>query len=283
LKAPAVRLPSNINPTYDRLDPDAIDTIIPVIVQQLSEWGVLGQVAAEPVSISSEEAAAPDPGDVLAGLGLGDHDEAQRRAYRLMSGLTKNGQRNFVRRLVDLVFNLERERNNEPLLIAVSLLEAINRLDPNLIGYELVERMSVSRNFSTRSSAAVMLCDKATVAPGAVPIDLVGRLARPASEDWYVYTPAMAATKVLILAREEAYEILDALAASDDVDDRAAVVGALTDVARVSPVAVKRGLVKRLADDVDETIAARARAVLELTRTISEDQHSSRSSPFGLF
>jgi hypothetical protein len=98
------------------------------------------------------------------------------------------------------------------------------------------------------------MVDYDTAVPGSVPIDLVGRLARPATEDWYVSSPAMAATKVLVLAREDAYEILETLASSEDVTDRSAVVDALIDVARVSLVAVKRDLAERLTRDSDESI-----------------------------
>lgn len=282
LKSPPVRLPSNINPTYDRLNPDAPAESFQVIVRQLTGWGVLAKTAAEPVEIPTDDIEIPDPRGVLEGLDLGNHEEAQRRAYVLMSGLSKESQRRFVMRLAELIFAIEHDDDTAQLLIACSLLEAINRLDPNIVGYPLVESMTLSPLFSTRSSAATLLWDKATAIPGSVPIDLVGRLARPATEDWYVSSPAMAATKVLVLSREDAYEILEALASSEDADDRSAVVDALIDIARVSLVAVKRDLAQRLTSDADESIVARAWTVLRLTQSISEEQHRWRSSPYGL-
>jgi hypothetical protein len=243
---------------------------------------VLAKTAAEPVAIPTGDAKTPDPQSILTVLNLGDHEDAHRRAYQLMSRLTKDVQHRFVVRLADLIFAVERDNDNGPLIIACSLLEAINRLDPSMVGYDLVERMTLSPHFSTRSSAAVLLWDKATAIPGSVPIDLVGRLARPATEDWYVSSPAMAATKVLVLAREDAYEILETLASSEIVTDRSAVVDALIDVARVSLVAVKRDLAERLTRDSDESIVARAWTVLKLTQSISREQHRWRSSPFGM-
>ena len=282
LKSPEVRLPSNINPLYERLDPGAPAGSFSVIVRQLTEWGVLAKTAAEPVAIPTRDPETPDPQSVLVGLNLGDHQDAQRRAYQLMSQTTKDVQHRFVVGLVERIFAVERDDDNGPLIIACSLLEAINRLDPNLADYDLVERMTLSPQFSTRSSAATLLWDKATAVPGSVPIDLVGRLARPATEDWYVSSPAMAATKVLVLAREDAYEILETLAASEDVTDRSAVIDALIDIARVSLVAVKRDLAERLTSDSDESIVSRAWVVLRLTQSISMEQHRWRSSPFGL-
>jgi hypothetical protein len=254
-----------------------------VIVRQLTEWGVLAITAAEPVAIHADDSeVVPDPQSVLRGLELGNHEEAQQRAYRLMSELSKASQRRFVEQLSELIFAIERDDDNEPVLIACSLLEAINRLDPNIVGYALVESMTLSPQFSVRSSAATLLWDKATAVPGSVPIDLVGRLARPATEDWYVSSPAMAATKVLVLSREEAYGILEALASSEDANDRSAVADALIDIARVSLVAVNRALAERLTRDTDESIVARAWTVLRLTQSISEEQHRWRSSPYGL-
>jgi hypothetical protein len=282
LKAPEVRLPSNINPTYERLDPSRPAEVISVIVRQLTEWGVLAKSPAEPAAIPTDDAETLDPQAVLAGLKLGDHKDAQRRAYEAMSRLMKDAQRRFVARLADLIFAVERDDDNQPLLIACSLLEAINRLDPRMADYDLVEKMTLSPQFSTRSSAATLLWEKATAVPGDVPIDLVGRLARPATEDWYVSSPAMAATKVLVLSREDAYEILETLASSEDAEDRSAVVDALIDIARVNIVAVNRDLAERLTSDTDESIAARAWMVLKLTQSIGKEQHRRRSSPFGL-
>ena len=193
----------------------------------------MAKAAAEPVTIPTGDTETPKPQTVLAGLNLGDHEGAQRRSYQLMSQFTKDVQRRFVARLADLIFAIEQGDDNGPLIIACSLLEAISRLDPGLVGYGLVERMTLSPRFSTRSSAAVLLWEKATAAPGSVLIDLVGRLARPATEDWYVSAPAMAAIKVIVLAREDAYEILETLASSEDVNDRSAVVDALIDVGKV--------------------------------------------------
>jgi hypothetical protein len=61
-----------------------------------------------------------------------------------------------------------------------SIFEAISRLDPALVPVDMIEDIAESDDFSKRSSAAVMLWERAEVAPADVPLSLLGRLARPA-------------------------------------------------------------------------------------------------------
>lgn len=126
-----------------------------------------------------------------------------------------------------------------------------------------------------------MLWDRAEVAPEAVPLGLLGRLARPATEDWYVQAPAMAATKQLLLRRRAARIILDELAKSRDAEDRHAVASALLDVAQFDLWAVPRDLAERLAQDDDGLVAAKGREVLDaIARRPPEGRDP--LSPFGL-
>ena len=281
LKCREVRLPSNINPTYDHLDVDRVQDSFPALLRQLTEWGVVHQGPARPVSLS-ETPSIPPVDDWLAGLELGGHEEAERRAYLLLASMAKHQQRRFAAALADRMAALSDERDNGPLLIAASLLEAINRLDPRLVTYEIIEKLTLSRHFSARSSSAILLWDKVKCSPGEVPIDLLGRLARPSSEDWYVYSPAMAATKLLALSRQEAYVIFGGLANSSRVEDRAAAASALASIAAVDPVAVSRKLAISLADDQDEDVSRSAKQALSLIENISDAEFENRWFPFGM-
>jgi hypothetical protein len=130
-------------------------------------------------------------------------------------------------------------------------------------------------------AAAMLLWDRAEVAPDAVPLGLLGRLALPASEDWYVQAPAMAVVKQLLLHRRAARVVFDTLAGSDDSDDRYAVAAALLDVAHVDPTASPRDLAERLTRDGDQLVAVKAREALEAIGPIREGERDPRS-PFGL-
>lgn len=281
LKATEVRLPSNINPTYDQLDERSIASALPVIFDQLNEWGVLQRPAATPMT-TAERLDRDIVGDLLFGLELGDHEEAERRVYALAPTLRKGQQVELVEQLVEVLFSAEGDEDNTTVLVAASVLEAMNRLDLALVRDQLLERMTLSPNFSIRSSAAMLLWDRASAGPALVPIDLLSRLAKPATEDWYVAAPAMAATKVLALSRDEAYRILESLAESEDVDDRSAAADAIRDIAGIDPVAVEPDFVQRLIRDRDDRVARRAREAAELIDGVTTEERSRRRMPFGL-
>ena len=76
-KARAVSLPSNINPTYEQLDPADLGPLITIVLKQLRMWGVIGERPAGPVT----RQPAPGADQLLSGLELGGWEEAQRRAY----------------------------------------------------------------------------------------------------------------------------------------------------------------------------------------------------------
>jgi len=144
-----------------------------------------------------------------------------------------------------------------------------------------MEELANSEDFTKRSSAAMLLWERAEVAPAEVPLGLLGRLLLPSSEDWYVQAPAMAAAKQLLLHRRAARIVFDNLAASKDPEDRYAVAAALLDIAHVDPMAVPHDLAKSLAADGDELVAAKAREVLKAIVERREDERDPRS-PFGL-
>lgn len=278
LKAPGVHLPSDINPTYEELDVDNIDSTIYVIVKQLQAWGVLVRVP-EPAPPPSSDPGVVD--DLIQGIGLGEHNEAELRAYALMFNETRKTQRDVVGRVVRFLHEKEEDEDSRVLLVAGSLLEAINRLDPSLVAVDQIEQIANSTSFSNRATAAHLLWDRSTVAPEDVPLGLLGRLAIPAGEDWYVQAPAMAAVKQLLLFRPAARIIFDNLARSSNTDNRYAVAAALLDVASVDHRAVPRDLAKKLAGDADELVAKKATDVLTELSTKPKPQRD-HVSPFGM-
>jgi len=91
LKERTVRLPSNINPTYDRLDLSNPAANLGRVLRQLAEWGVLP--AAQPTKGTERETRPGDLiGELLGGLSLGDQEEAERRILDGFGSLSKKDQ-----------------------------------------------------------------------------------------------------------------------------------------------------------------------------------------------
>jgi len=167
-------------------------------------------------------------------------------------------------------------------LVACSLLEAADRLDPMLVKIEDVEAMARSSDFSLRTSAAVLMWQWAESAPGRVPIALLGKLALPSTEDWYVHAAARAGAKQLLLRREAARAIFDRMAASRDHNDRDYAVGDLLEVAKTEPRAVPADLARKLARDPDKSVAAQAAKLLSAVDGIGEDERRHYYGSFGM-
>lgn len=278
LKSRDVRLPSDINPTYEDLDVDNLAPAVDTMLKQLQAWGVLAQLPEQAPQPTSLPVAVDD---LIQGIGLGEHNKADRRAYLLLFNETRQTQRDAVDRVVRFLRDKENHKDNTRLLVVGSLLEAIHRLDPSLIALDQIEHLANSVSFSNRATAAHLLWHRATQAPADVPLGLLGRLAIPAGEDWYVQAPAMAAVKQLLLARPSARIIFDSLARSGNTDNRYAVAAALLDVAQVDHRAVPRDLAKRLAHDDDELVATKANEVLAELRRNPKPKRD-HISPFGL-
>jgi hypothetical protein len=189
----------------------------------------------------------------LIGLTLGDHDEANRRGYKMTLKWPRDRQCLFVIALIGFILDVPEE--DDRLHPAVSLLEALARLDHGLVAMDAIEQLANAESFSKRSSAAFLLWDLVLAAPGEVPIGLLGKLAQP-DEDWYVYAPAMAASKELLLVRPAARSIFEGLVSSAAPENRQAAVLALRDVASVDPADIPRDLILRLKQDSDQTVAA---------------------------
>jgi len=279
-KEPTVRLPSNINPTYEQLAVDDVSPLTDLIVRQLEVWGVLSRTPRPPNPPASAARSAMTVDEMTDGMHFADHEEATRRAYKLLRSESRQSQEAAVELLRQFLHNTPREANVD-LLRASSLLEAISRLDPSLISNDIVEGLVNEDDTTLRMAAAMLLWDRAEVAPDAVPLGLLGRLALPASEDWYVQAPAMAVAKQLLLHRRAARVVFDTLAGSDDSDDRYAVAAALRDVARVDPTASPRDLAEQLTRDGDQLVADKAQEALEAIGPTREGERDSRS-PFGL-
>lgn len=277
-KDPTVKLPSNINPAYEALDIDDVSPISELILRQLRTWDLIGVVPKRARPLSSKP--PPTVPELIDGLELGAHEEATRRAYELLRRKGREAAEATVEELRRFL-RAQLPADNDATLCAGSVLEAINRLDPSLVSIELIEELSGSDDLTKRSIAAMLLWDRAEVAPGEVPLALLGRLALPSTEDWYVQAPAMAAVKQLLLRRWPARIILDRLAESEDPVDRYAVAAALLDIAQVDRWVAPRDLVVKLAEDGDGQVAAKGREALAVIADRPEGERDPRR-PFGL-
>lgn len=282
LRPPEVLLPSSITPTYDRLDVASPATAAAVILKQLGAWGLTNPPPPRAAAAATGTDADPDAGGdlraLVAGLRPGDHDEATRRAYRLLTGGSAYDGRGTARALHREVLEAE---DRDAQLTSASLLEAIARLDASLISVEMIEMLAGGAEYPPRACAANLLRDRAAVAPLDVPLPILGRLASPSSEDWYVFASAMAALKELVLSRRDAYVIFESLSASAEPRDRHAVAQALLDVAAVRPAAVSTGLAERLTGDPDPLVAQKAHEVLAAVEHVTDAERAACYARFG--
>lgn len=262
-KARPVRLPSNINPTYERLDPADLGPLITIVLKQLRTWGVVGERPAAPVA----RRPAPAADQLLSGLELGDWDEAKRRAYSAAVGADHAGLEGIVDAL--LVHARQDDEAHVPGMLIQSLIE----IDPELARPQLIEELASREDIASRMTAAMILESLARVAPALVPLGLLGRLARPADEDWYVQTPAMNAVTRLMSRRHQSRVILDDLARSADPTDRFAVGDALLELAQGKPESVPPDLVEALVGDRDPLVAEKGREVRKLLEPLPPDSY----------
>jgi hypothetical protein len=272
LKSPGVLLPSDITPTYDSLDVTKPAVAAEVILKQLQQWGIVpvpeGPVAV-PHGVGSWE--ADDVDALLAEPSPGDRDEACARIYPLLRDRSEDRRRWIARELYREVMVPKNQARGDG---AGALLEAVSGLDAALVSPDMIETLASHTRYQARACAANLLRDRAAVAPLEVPVEILGRLAVPANEDWLVWAPAMAAVQELAVHRREAQVIFTSLAASDDVQDRFAVAVALLGLAGVRPAAVPRGLAERLSEDPDPLVAEKARDVLAATEQVTDRERA---------
>jgi hypothetical protein len=259
LKSPGVLLPSDVTPTYDSLDPARPAVAAEVVLKQLQQWGVHPPDRAAAPRVAGQD-AGDDVAALFAGLRPGDRDEARRRVYPLLRDATADRRAAIAAELRGQVTD---SVDADAALAAATLLEAVAAVDAGLVPAAMIEALADDPGYAARSCAANLLRDRVALAPHGVPLELLGRLAAPAEQDWLVWAPALAATAELVLHRPDAQVILESLAASADVTDRHAAAAALLGIAGVKPAAVPAGLVGQLADDPDALVAAKAREAME--------------------
>jgi len=268
LASPGVLLPSSMTASWDRLDVSCPAGAAAVIVKQLGDWGVTSPPS--PARAARGSAGTHSTGELrslFAALRPGDHDEARRRVYRrLVEGTGDDG-----RRLAqELHHEVVAPQDPAGRLTGAVLLEAMGRLDASLVSAEMIEMLAAHAEYPPRSCAARLLRDRAAVAPFDVPLWVLGRLAWPSAEDWYVWVPAMAAVKELALTRRDTDAIFESLSASAEPQDRHAVAQALLDVAAVKPSVVPADLAQRLADDHDPLIAQKAGELMAAIQDVND-------------
>jgi hypothetical protein len=228
---------------------------------------------------SSSDDAVLRVEQLLEGLELGDHEEAERRVNRLFLHLSRAQQRAAVEAIMHVATS---STDDVARLLACSLLEAVDRLDPVLVRPEDVEDMARASDFSVRSSAAVLMWQWAETDPGRVSVSLLARLTQPSTEDWYVHAAARAGAKQLLLRRAAARAVFDRMAASRDSDDRHYAVRDLLEVAEVERRAVPGDLAERLASDEDESVATEAAKLIRAIRDVEEAERGKYYSQFGM-
>jgi hypothetical protein len=262
-KARPVRLPSNINPTYERLDPSDLDPLISIMLKQLRTWGVIGERPAAPVARQS----APAADHLLSGLELGGWDEAQRRAYSAAVAADHAELEGVVDAL------LARVRRGDEAHVPGMLIQSLIEIDPELARPQLIEEFASREDIASRMTAAMILESLGRVAPALVPLGPLGRLARPADEDWYVQTPAMNAVTQLMARRPHSRVILDHLARSADPTDRFGVGDVLLELAQSKPESVPPDLVEVLVADDDPLVAEKGREAQKLLEPLPPDSY----------
>ena len=279
LKETTVRLPSNIDPAWEPLDRDDPDSASGVIRRQLDAWRVVPTVGqSTPAAVSSPPVTVLE--DLFAGVGLGDHDKAEMRLRHLFQQVGKADQARLAHAIFEYALALHDD--GDEIHVVTSFLEACARLDLSLVELPWIERLAASSVVQHRMSAAIMLWERAETDPGTVPVDLVARLARPASEDWYVFAPALAAAKQLALTRRSALEVILDLSRSLDAEDREHAVRSLRDLADVDPLIVPVKAVRRLARDSDPSVSAGAAELLPRLTAIPKSERRSRYGKFSL-
>jgi hypothetical protein len=212
-------------------------------------------------------------------LALDEHEKAERRVNRLFLHLSRDQQRASLA-AISHVATTTKDQTTQ--LLACNLLEAADRLDPMLIKVEEVETFAQSAHFCLRSAAAALLWQWAESNPGRVPVPLLGKLALPSTEDWYVHTAARAGAKQLLLRRAAARAIFDRMAGSRDPNDRDYAVADLLEVAEIEPRAVPPDLARRLARDEDKSVASRATKLLRALDGIGENERWNYYGPFSM-
>jgi hypothetical protein len=279
LKAASVTLPTNINPTWARLSPGQPDAALDVILAQLEAWDVMPAIASPAVV---PRATLP-PGlidNLVAGVDLGAHDVAERRLLDLLAHTQKRFHDQIVSSLFERTMSAEDDTTN--IHVLSSFLEAAARLDPNLVRGEWISALSESPIIEHRICAAPLLWDHAEAMPGDVSLDVLASLAKPATEDWYVFAPAMAAAKQLVLSRKSAMGIFEALAKSGDAEDRQSAAFALVEIAAIKPEVVPEKLAKQLAADGDAEVAEQGRRLVDGIAGVTDHERRWAYGKFGL-
>jgi hypothetical protein len=281
LKVAEVQLPSNINPIHEPLDLENLGPCIDLIIRQLRTWGVLAGAPAIP---HTQTPLIPVD-RLLAEVKLGEFDKATALAYQISLHGDRAGQLAAVAELLNRLRPSADDENlqeNTGVHVISTVLDGFARIDHTLVSPQAIEELSLSPETTHRIAAVDLLWDLAEAAPGMVPLGLLGRLARPNDEDWYVEAPAMAVVKLLMLTRRHARVIFDRLAASTEAEDRYAVAAALLDLSRVQPAAVPPDLAHRLVNDNDELVKSKAQEVVDVISSLPKDAYDQRYQPFGI-
>lgn len=155
------------------------------------------------------------------------------------------------------------------------MIEYILDYDPCLIPRQIILDMALDKSFSVRSSAAVCLFKLSNVSPSKVPLDVLKKLAS-IREDWYIFTPALAALKVLAHKRPVAVRILVNMISSKDIYEVEAGVLSLLDVVRNDPDVIDLETIQELKKYCGKLEGAPAKSI---RKSLGEIAHLIQTKP----
>ncbi len=285
LKEHAAQLPSNIAPVYEQLDAGDPGAAFDAALAQLREWGF---AIPDPPRRPAEAAISPELADgitMIDGLSVTDPARTYRRVLEWLEGRSSSERAALALLMVSVALNAPQWEDRS---VASHAVERMAALEIGLLPDSVVDELSRHRDSSVRSSAAVILYDRAVRAPGLVPMPLVARLvdstgdAAPA-ESWYVYTPARACLAQLALSRPEAWDVVLAMAGSPSAEMREGAAGVVARIAERLPAAVPLDILEALEQDPDEgvrTAVAPARAPVS---AVDERQRHAVYAAFAAF
>jgi hypothetical protein len=259
IKAPDVRLPSNLVAVYDHMVLEDPAPAINSLFEQLRVWDFDIPDSPAPTAEAVDELQrAADHAPLLELFRLGDEEGNRRRIRWWMASHTKPEQEVAVERVLDVVRDPHRWTAAEN---AAFVLDYLAALDLGLFPTGLLDELSRNPDFTVRSVAASILWTAATIAPGVAPLDIIMRLIVE-GEDWYVVRPAQRALQQLALSRADAMQVLMDLAEDNDRDRRVFATKAFAEIARIRPASVPRSVVETLAQEADVEIRDDARRAL---------------------
>lgn len=212
---------------------------------------------SEGVPISSKESLFKRESrieEILANVSLGAWDTAQDAGRLMLNSTDETGQNELFLILLRYIDCPDMDLRSR----ATMVIESFAQLAPWLIDRKLLFLMAKHRDFSIRSSAAVICFELAQFAPERVPVDILVRLAMY-NEDWYVRSPATAALKAMARSRPAVIRVFFSGLNNSDADSREHASRTIADIAEIDPEILEREELERKLSMLEEMHDERSR------------------------